>query len=107
MGSMMSPRPFHFSRLGSPKATLGTANGDTRLDVPVPLEHPLGSVYNFYTWSEELRDFAKEIIQAGPKGERILDVERSWKLGKIWERFNMPKLNNQMRLVYLTSSYVM
>ena len=53
--------------LGSPTATLGTPWGGQRDNVPVPLEHPLGSVYNFYTWSEELRDFAKEIIHAGPK----------------------------------------
>lgn len=59
-------------RLGSPIATLGTASGGERPDVPVPLEHPLGSVYNFYTWSEEIRDFTKEIIQAGPNGVALV-----------------------------------
>lgn len=59
-------------RLGSPIATLGTAWGGERPDVPVPLEHPLGSVYNFYTWSEEIRDFTKEIIQAGPNGVALV-----------------------------------
>ncbi|CAJ1389839.1 unnamed protein product [Effrenium voratum] len=52
-------------RLGSPFANLGTAWGGERLDVEVPLSHPLGSVYNFYTWSEQLRDFAREVIR-GP-----------------------------------------
>ena len=32
---------------------------------PVPLAHPVdGSVYNFYTWAEQLADFTKEVIGA-------------------------------------------
>jgi len=43
---------------------LGTASGGSRV-AQVPEAHPVnGSVYNFYTWAEQLRDFAKEVIAA-------------------------------------------
>lgn len=48
--------------LGEPEAELGTAEGGRRT-ARVPLRHPLGSAYNFYTWSEQLRDFTKEVVR--------------------------------------------
>lgn len=48
-------------------AELGTANGkDTRV-VDVELCHPLGSPYNFYTWSDLIRDFSQQIVQGDKK----------------------------------------
>lgn len=58
-------------KLGAPMAELGTADGGRRGAVPVPLGHPLGSVYNFYTWSEQLCDFAEQVIRA-PLGSTTL-----------------------------------
>lgn len=49
--------------LGAPIADLGTGDGGERPGVTVPLAHPLGSVYNFYTWSEQLRDFVSEVVK--------------------------------------------
>lgn len=55
-------------RFASPKDTvlnnieLGTASGkDTRVR-DVELLHPLGSPYNFYTWSELITDFCKDVV---------------------------------------------
>lgn len=48
-------------------ADLGTSDGGERPGVMVPLAHPLGSVYNFYTWSEQLRDFVSEVVQPTQK----------------------------------------
>ena len=42
--------------------TLGTANGGLRNGVNVDLLHPCESPYNFYTWSEQVADFTKEIV---------------------------------------------
>lgn len=50
--------------LTPPVADLGTAAGGQRKDIPVCLEHPLGSVYNFFTWAEQLTDFSQEIVKA-------------------------------------------
>jgi len=47
-----------------PVAELGTARGGVRSRVPVEQRHPLGSAYNFFTWSEQLADFATEVAQA-------------------------------------------
>jgi len=47
-------------------ARLGTAWGGRREDVAVELAHPLGSVYNFFTWAEQVADFAEEVV-AGTK----------------------------------------
>lgn len=32
--------------------------------VSVPLAHPLGSIYNIYTWSEQLCDFIEEVMKS-------------------------------------------
>lgn len=42
---------------------LGTAWGGSREGVEVVLQHPLGSVYNFYTWAEQVADFTKEVVR--------------------------------------------
>jgi len=48
--------------LGAPEATLGTAGGGSRR-AAVALAHPLGSCYNFYTWAEQVSDFAEEVAR--------------------------------------------
>jgi pimeloyl-ACP methyl ester carboxylesterase len=40
---------------------LGTAAGGSRV-ADVDLRHPLGSVYNFFTWSEQISDFTREVV---------------------------------------------
>ena len=52
--------------LGAPEAELGTAWGGRRT-ANVDEAHPLGSVYNFYTWSEQLQDFVDEVVGADQK----------------------------------------
>uniref|UniRef100_A0A7S3VH08 AB hydrolase-1 domain-containing protein n=1 Tax=Chaetoceros debilis TaxID=122233 RepID=A0A7S3VH08_9STRA len=42
--------------------TLGTASGGTRIAPEVDLKHPCESPYNFYTWSEQICDFTKEVV---------------------------------------------
>ena len=49
---------------------LGTAAGGNRLATSLDLRHPLRSPYNFYTWSEQLADFTREVIQADADGEK-------------------------------------
>ncbi|KAJ8599387.1 hypothetical protein CTAYLR_007030 [Chrysophaeum taylorii] len=47
---------------------LGTASGKVRRGGPfeVPQRHPVaGSPYNFFTWSEQLSDFTREIVKGG------------------------------------------
>ena len=51
--------------LGAPVAELGTADGGRR-EAPVEQAHPLGSVYNFYTWAEQLADFAEQATPPPP-----------------------------------------
>eukprot|EP00977_Amphora_coffeiformis_P010006 scaffold2347_cov173-Amphora_coffeaeformis.AAC.7 len=41
---------------------LGTANGQATRVVDVDLRHPLNSPYNFFTWSELLTDFSRDVI---------------------------------------------
>lgn len=53
--------------LGSPEASLGTAGGGRRT-ARVQLAHPLGSVYNFYTWSEQLCDFVEDVVKGQGSG---------------------------------------
>ena len=43
---------------------LGTAAGGNRLATSLDLRHPLRSPYNFYTWSEQLADFSREVIHS-------------------------------------------
>jgi pimeloyl-ACP methyl ester carboxylesterase len=42
---------------------LGTADGGTRIVDRQELKHPCDSPYNFYTWSQQVNDFAKEIVK--------------------------------------------
>jgi len=52
--------------LGAPEQVIGSAGGEVLPARPVPLAHPVeGSVYNFYTWAEQLADFTEEVIGAG------------------------------------------
>jgi len=44
-----------------PGIELGTASGGSRV-ADVDLRHPLGSPYNFYTWSEQIADFTREVV---------------------------------------------
>ena len=66
---------------GLQNVELGTANGGNCLVEQVDLAHPIsGSIYNFYTWAEQLEDFAADIIQAGlsvPKNEKVVLVTNS------------------------------
>jgi len=41
---------------------LGTANGKQTRVRDVELRHPIRSPYNFYTWSDLLRDFSRDVI---------------------------------------------
>ena len=51
--------------LGAPMMEIGSAAGEPLPPRPVPLAHPVeGSVYNFYTWGEQLADFTQEVIGA-------------------------------------------
>jgi len=46
--------------------TLGTANGNIRNDIDVQLSHPVkNSVYNFFTWAEQLTDFVEQVAKPG------------------------------------------
>ena len=46
--------------LGAPVQQIGSASGEVLPARPVPLAHPVeGSVYNFYTWAEQLADFTR------------------------------------------------
>lgn len=49
--------------LGAPEVELGTASGGRRT-ASVVEAHPLGSVYNFYTWAEQINDFVEEVVGA-------------------------------------------
>jgi len=51
--------------LGAPEQVIGSASGESLPARAVPLAHPVeGSVYNFYTWAEQLADFTSEVIGA-------------------------------------------
>lgn len=54
---------------------LGTASGKMRLAPEVDLRHPCESPYNFYTWSEQVADFTKDIIQK--RDEKVTVVANS------------------------------
>lgn len=43
---------------------LGTASGGNRVASTLELRHPLGSVYNFYTWAEQIVDFTRDVIHS-------------------------------------------
>ena len=52
--------------------SLGNANGNTRDGIDVKLSHPVkGSVYNFFTWAEQLTDFV-EMVAKPKDGKTIL-----------------------------------
>ena len=42
---------------------LGTANGKGRRVRDIELKHPVNSPYNFFTWSDLLRDFTRQVIK--------------------------------------------
>jgi len=42
--------------------SLGTAAGGHRLCPQLELCHPLNSLYNFYTWGEQIADFTRDVI---------------------------------------------
>ena len=44
---------------------LGTPNGKGTRVRDIELKHPVQSPYNFYTWSDLLRDFTREVIGVG------------------------------------------
>jgi pimeloyl-ACP methyl ester carboxylesterase len=44
---------------------LGTANGKGTRVRDIELRHPVRSPYNFFTWSDLLRDFTKQVIGVG------------------------------------------
>ena len=51
--------------LGAPEQPIGSASGEVLPPRPVPQAHPVeGSVYNFFTWAEQIADFTKEVIGA-------------------------------------------
>jgi len=41
---------------------LGTANGESRIASQLELKHPLSSPYNFFTWSEQVIDFTRDVV---------------------------------------------
>mmetsp|Transcript_4660 Transcript_4660/g.8935 ORF Transcript_4660/g.8935 Transcript_4660/m.8935 type:complete len:401 (-) Transcript_4660:33-1235(-) len=46
---------------------LGTMNGGSRVVAEVDLKHPCHSPYNFYTWSEQVADFTRDIVMPQQK----------------------------------------
>jgi pimeloyl-ACP methyl ester carboxylesterase len=48
--------------LGLNNIELGTAKGGSRVS-DIQLAHPLGSIYNFYTWAEQITEFVEEVIK--------------------------------------------
>ena len=55
---------------------LGTASGGSRV-TDVDLRHPLGSPYNFYTWSEQIADFTRDIVLAGSSPNKATLIANS------------------------------
>lgn len=41
---------------------LGTATGGSRIAAEIDLKHPCNSPYNFFTWSEQIADFTRDIV---------------------------------------------
>ena len=64
---------------------LGTANGKGKRVRDVELRHPVRSPYNFFTWSDLIRDFSRQVIGVGnfpnlpflPKRQAITLVSNS------------------------------
>lgn len=56
---------------------LGTAAGGNRLAGSLELRHPLRSPYNFYTWAEQIADFANDVVLPGGGGRRATLVSNS------------------------------
>ena len=59
-----------------PSIELGTASGGSRT-ADVDLRHPLGSPYNFYTWSEQIVDFTRDVVLAEGSSSRASLVANS------------------------------
>lgn len=55
---------------------LGTASGGSRV-ADVDLRHPLGSPYNFYTWSEQVADFTREVVLANSRTSKATLIANS------------------------------
>ena len=55
---------------------LGTASGGSRV-ADVDLRHPLGSPYNFYTWSEQIADFTRDIVLADSRASKATLIANS------------------------------
>jgi pimeloyl-ACP methyl ester carboxylesterase len=51
---------------------LGTANGQGVRVRDIDLKHPVGSPYNFYTWSDLIVDFSRDVIISDDKNKRKL-----------------------------------
>mmetsp|Transcript_1253 Transcript_1253/g.1526 ORF Transcript_1253/g.1526 Transcript_1253/m.1526 type:complete len:469 (+) Transcript_1253:83-1489(+) len=63
--------------------TLGTASGNTRIAKEIDLIHPCQSPYNFFTWSEQVADFTRDVVlkassssQAGVGVGAVAEVEK-------------------------------
>eukprot|EP00929_Paragymnodinium_shiwhaense_P070039 TRINITY_DN35416_c0_g2_i1.p1 TRINITY_DN35416_c0_g2~~TRINITY_DN35416_c0_g2_i1.p1 ORF type:complete len:320 (+),score=69.76 TRINITY_DN35416_c0_g2_i1:277-1236(+) len=80
----------------TPTVELGTADGGRRT-AKVPLKHPLGSLYNFYTWSEQVRDFAQEII--GPDAATTLVCNSIGSISSLQAAIDDPALFNGVMVV--------
>lgn len=46
-----------------PQIELGTANGKGTRIRDIELRHPVGSPYNFFTWSELITDFCRDVVK--------------------------------------------
>jgi pimeloyl-ACP methyl ester carboxylesterase len=57
--------------------TLGTASGQLRNGVDVDLVHPCESPYNFFTWAEQVVDFAKDVILPSSSDDKVTVVANS------------------------------
>ena len=67
---------------GLQNVELGTSSGGSRVVEQVDLAHPVqGSVYNFYTWAEQLEDFAADVVHGSGggsgDGEKVVLVTNS------------------------------
>jgi Predicted hydrolases or acyltransferases (alpha/beta hydrolase superfamily) len=49
---------------------LGTSSGGSRVVAEIDLRHPCQSPYNFYTWSEQVADFTKDIVLPAQKSRQ-------------------------------------
>jgi len=81
--------------LGAPEKELGTAWGGRRT-APVAEAHPLGSVYNFYTWAEQCADFVEEVIG---DGEVVLVANSIGSISALQAAIDRPDLVSRVAIV--------